>query len=570
MSGRAIELKGVTYFYPNTTTPALEHVTLSIDYGEFVAIAGPSGGGKSTLARIVTGLIPHVYGGTLDGEVHVDGINVAEKGIRGIVGRVGIVLQVPENQIVNLVVEEEIAFPLENLLLDGQTILNRIEEVLHSLGIEHLRSRATNTLSGGEIQKVVIASVLACEPRILILDEPLAHLDPYTVRELLEILYRLNRSHGVTIVVIEHRLSELLKYVSRLIVLDRYVVADGEPRDVLTTIVNSGSGMGIEVPQVSRLSAKMGGGSVPVSIEESLDVFSRLLSRDDGCGSSAQYGAGEVKRAGEDPVIAAEDLWYAYPSGRAALRGVTVSVYRGEFVAIVGANGSGKTTLVKHFSGILKPSRGSVKVFGRDTSSYSVAELARHVGAVFQNPLHQFFNETVLDEVLFSARNMGIRDAEERALSVLRYFNLSHLADRSPYEISVGEQRRLAIASILIYDPEIVVLDEATAGIDFSLKMELLKLLVDLVERGKTVILTTHDIEFITYAPLDRIIVLNDGRVLAHGPPRELLYSDELLVKARVAPPQIPVLVKRIGLDRCARPLNEKELYSILLPGERR
>lgn len=564
MDGRAIELRNTTYFYPNTTAPAIENVNLSIDYGELVAIAGPSGGGKSTVARIVTGLIPHIYGGSLSGEVSVDGVNVVEEGIRSIIGRIGIVLQVPENQIVNLVVEEEVAFPLENLLFDAKTILSRIEEVMSSLKIEHLRNRATNTLSGGEIQKVVLASVLAYIPKILILDEPLAHLDPYSVKELLEILYNLNRVHGVTIVVIEHRLSELIKYVSRLIVLDRHIVFDGRPRDVLASILNSDSGRGIEIPSISRFFTTIGSGFIPLAIDESIDVFRGLFHRNGKCGNTSPDRVRGVRLGGGDPIISTRNLWYMYAGGRVALKGVDIDVYRGEFIAIVGANGSGKTTLVKHFNGILKPSKGSVRVFGRDTSSYSVAELARYIGIVFQNPLHQFFKETVLEEVMFSARNMGISNAEERALSILRYFNLSHLADRSPYEISVGEQRRVAIASVLVYDPDVIVLDEATAGIDFSLKMELLKILTDLIERGKTVILTTHDIEFLSYAPLDRIIVLSDGKVLAQGTPSEILYNDALLARARVAPPQIPMLVKLAGLDRCIRPLNEGELYTLL------
>ncbi|MEM1678348.1 MAG: ABC transporter ATP-binding protein [Ignisphaera sp.] len=563
MDGRAIELRNTTYFYPNTTAPAIENINLSIDYGEFVAIAGPSGGGKSTLARIVTGLIPHIYGGSLSGEVSVDGVNVVEEGIRSIIGRIGIVLQVPENQIVNLVVEEEIAFPLENLLFDVKTILSRIEEAMNSLKIGHLRNRATNTLSGGEIQKVVLASILAYIPKIIVLDEPLAHLDPYSVKELLEILRNLNRVHGVTIVVIEHRLSELIKYVSRLIVLDRRIVFDGRPRDVLASILNSESGRGIEIPSISRLFTMAGSSFIPLAVDESIDVFRGLFHRNSECGSAPPDRVYSMQ-LDVDPIISARNLWYTYASGRIALKGVDIDVYRGEFIAIVGANGSGKTTLVKHFNGILKPSKGSVKVFGRDTSSYSVAELAKYIGVVFQNPLHQFFKETVLEEIMFSARNMGISNAEEKALAILRYFNLSHLADRSPYEISVGEQRRLAIASVLVYDPEAVVLDEATAGIDFSLKMELLKILTDLIKRGKTVILTTHDIEFLSYAPLDRIIVLSDGMVLAQGTPSEILYNDALLARARVAPPQIPMLVKLAGLDGCIRPLNEGELYTML------
>ena len=564
MAGRAIELRNVTYFYPNSDSPALEGVSLSIDYGEFVAIAGPSGGGKSTLCRIVTGLIPHIYGGSLTGEVIVDGVNIVEEGARGIVGRAGIVLQVPENQIINLVVEEEIAFPLENLLFDANLIVERVEETLNSLGIAHLRRRTTNTLSGGEVQKTVLASVLAYRPRILILDEPLAHLDPYSVRELLALLYKLNKVDGLTIVVVEHRLTELIKYISRLVLLDRRIIADGKPREVLQSMMETKNGRGVEIPPVTKFSYIVGLGFTPITIEESIELVKELLLRKDLCSNGPVYKVDGGQVGKESPVISIENLWYIYPGGRAALRDVNLNIYRGEFIAIVGANGSGKTTLVKHLNGLLKPSRGRVRVLGRDTYSCSVAELARHVGLVFQNPLHQFFNETVLEEVLFTARNMGVENAKSRALSILKHLNLHHLANRSPYEISVGEQRRLAIASILVYDPEIVVLDEATAGIDFSLKMELLKIIEELLKKGRTVILTTHDIEFITYAPIDRVVVLSDGEVVVQGEAREVLYNVELLTKARVSPPQIPTLINIAGVDMCTKPLNEEELYRLV------
>lgn len=568
MVNKAIELKNITYFYPNTSVPALENINLSIDYGEFIAIAGPSGGGKSTLCRIIVGLIPHVYGGSLAGEVYVDGVNVVDKGVKGVAGRVGIVLQIPENQIVNLIVEEEIAFPLENFLFDIDTVSKRLEDVLKDLEISYLRYRTTNTLSGGEIQKVVLASVLAYKPKILILDEPLAHLDPYSVRDLLTLLYKIHKTENLTIVVIEHRLTELIKYISRLIVLDRHVILDDEPRKALLKMMDSGFGRGIEIPPISKFFSMIKTDFPPINIDESIEYFTKLLNKDSiRCKDSAIHGENKDVGNSEDPVITVENLWYIYPNGVAALRNVNIDIYKGEFIALVGANGSGKTTLIKHLNGILKPSRGRVLVFGKDTSRCSVAELARYIGIVFQNPLHQFFKETVLEEVIFTAKSMGVRNADERATSILKAFNLHHLADRSPYEISVGEQRRLAIASILVYDPHIIALDEATAGIDFSLKMELLKILIDLVRKGKTVILATHDIEFLTYAPINRVIVLNNGEVVAQGPSREILYNDIVLAKARITPPQIPTLINSIGIGECIKPLNEKELYLSIKSG---
>lgn len=559
MNRSAVELRNVTYYYPNESSPALENVSLRVDYGEFIVIAGPSGGGKSTLCKILLGLIPHLYGGRLIGEAYIDGVNVVREGVKSIVGRVGAVLQVPENQIVNIIVEEEIAFGLENILYEPEVIVKRINEVIEELGISHLRNRATYTLSGGEVQRVALASALAYKPRILILDEPLAHLDPLGVRELLSILYRLYSRDGVTIIVVEHRLTELAKYATRLVILDKAILFDGEPKRALEYSLK----LGMDVPPVVRLFKDIGVSNPPLHLEDAVKELQALLKNAD-LNNFNNYANSKSRESGGEEAIVVEDLWYMYSSGREALRGINLEVRRGDFIAIVGANGAGKTTLIKHFNGLLKPSRGRVLVFSKDTRKYSVAELAKHVGIVFQNPLHQFFEESALREVMFTLKSMGFGNDEERAMSILKSLNLHSLADKSPYELSVGEQRRLAIASVLVYEPEVIVLDEPTAGIDYSLKMELLKILLSLLEKGKTVVMTTHDVEFLVHAPVNKVVLMNDGEVVAQGNPREILYDAQLLAKARVTLPQIPELVSMAGAGSYMRPLNAEELASII------
>ncbi len=558
MNRSAIDLRNVTYYYPNESSPALENVSLRVDYGEFIAIAGPSGGGKSTLCKILLGLIPHLYGGRLIGEAYVDGVNVVREGVKSIVGRVGAVFQIPENQVVNIVVEEEIAFGLENTLHEPEVIVGRINEVVEGLGISHLRSRATYTLSGGEVQRVALASALAYKPRILILDEPLAHLDPLGVRELLSILYRLHSRDGVTVIVVEHRLTELAKYATRLVILDKRVLFDGEPGRGLEHSLT----LGIDVPPVVKLFKEIRVNHPPLRLENAVKEIQALLKNIDsrGFNNCASYNSGS---SGEE-ALAVEDLWHIYSSGREALRGISLKVRRGDFIAIVGANGAGKTTLIKHFNGLLKPSRGRVLVFGKDTRMHTVAELAKHVGLVFQNPLHHFFEESALKEVTFTLKSMGFGSDEGRAMSILKSLNLRNLANKSPYELSVGEQRRLAIASVLVYEPEVVVLDEPTAGIDYSLKMELLSILLSLLEKGKTIVMTTHDVEFLAHAPVNKVVLMSDGKVLAQGDPREILYNAELLAKAHVTPPQIPELVSMAGASSYMKPLNAEELASII------
>ena len=559
----AIVLKNITYFYPSSTTPALENISLEVKRGEFLIIAGPSGGGKSTLMRIILGLIPHIYGGELHGEVLVNGVNVVEKGFKAIVNSVGVVMQNPENQVVNIVVEEEIAFTLENLLYEPEDIRRRVNEAIRVLGIEHLRRRLTHTLSSGEIQKVVIASALALNSKVLILDEPLAHLDPQGARELVSTLYKLCKEREITVIIVEHRLSELIKYTDRIVVLNKRILFDGEP----TLAINKLLEIGVEVPPVSRLFKELNKSPIPLYVDsKAIETLARgIVNSKCICTSSSvndNYDDPAVHRS--DRVISVEDLWYKYPDGRVALRGVNLEVFRGEFIAIVGANGAGKTTLIKHFNGLLKPWRGRILIFGRDTRSSTVAELARSVGVVFQNPLHQFFEKTVLREVLFTLSNFGCKNCVDRALEVLKVFGLEDFAERSPYELSIGEQRRLAIASIVAYEPPVIVLDEPTAGIDYSLKLELLKMLTRIIEKKKTVIIVSHDIEFLALAPLTRIVVMANGEVVASGSPREVFYSIDTLKDSHITPPQIVELVRLLGLERFTRSLNSFEFAEYL------
>lgn len=555
----AIEVRNLTYFYPNSDTPALQDINLRIDYGEFVVITGPSGGGKSTLCKILVGLIPGIYGGRLSGEVYVDGVNVLENGVRGVVGRVGIVLQVPENQIASLLVEEELAFGLENLLYDPRVIRERIYEVSKNLEIDHLLNRATYTLSGGEAQKVVIGSVLVYKPKILILDEPLAHIDPTSVENLLSLLIRINREEGITVVAIEHRLSELLKYASRVIVLNRKIIFDGRTEDSIPYLIESG----VEIPPVTKLTISINAKPVS-SVEDASRVLARHLTQGICKCKNVSANRNVVRSRDEEVAISLNNVWYAYSGNRYVLRGVSLDIYRGEMLAIVGPNGSGKTTLIKHFNGLLKPVKGYVKVFGKDTKMHSVAELARHVGIVFQNPLHQFFEETALKEVMFTLRSMGIEYSEDRAMKILEMFKLGHVAYRSPYELSVGEQRRLAIASVVVYEPDVIVLDEPTAGIDYALKMELLEIVNKLRMKNKTIVIVTHDMEFLSKANVDRAVVLYNGRVVSEGSLRDVLYSPKIEETGVLRLPQVVRLTKALKLDTCINPLTVEEFVDAI------
>lgn len=272
-----IRLQNITYFYPNTDKPALDRVNLKINQGEYVILTGPSGGGKSTLCRLINGLIPHFYGGRLEGKVIVDGIDVKNSSVSELSKHVGMVFQNPQNQIVNLIVEEEIAFGLENMMYPEDLIEERIKWVLEILGIQHLRYRTTNSLSGGELQKVALASVLALKPKILVLDEPTSNMDPYSAREFLRTLYKVWKNEQITILMVEHRLSEAIQYANRIILLDKKIIAEGPPKDIIAS--NTLEEMGIESPPVSKLAKKIGVNPIPINIEEATEVLGKWIMK---------------------------------------------------------------------------------------------------------------------------------------------------------------------------------------------------------------------------------------------------------------------------------------------------
>ncbi|MEM4887818.1 MAG: energy-coupling factor transporter ATPase [Thermosphaera sp.] len=557
-----IDVDDLTYYYPKSKTPALTNINLEIEEGEFVVIGGPSGGGKSTLCKILTGIIPHLYGGEIRGRVYVDGINVVEEGPRSIVGLIGAVFQVPENQIINLVVEEELAFALENLGVEPRIIRERINDVVKKLEIEHLRRRSTLELSGGEAQKVLIASALVLKPKILVLDEPLAHLDPYSGLTLLRLLSELHEKEKITILVFEHRLSNIVKYADKLVILNKRIVKMGEPRKVIHELLINDD-HSIEVPVVAELSHKLGMNSIALDIDELIHINMSLHSIINQVHLINSSHIEKNTYVDSEKVITVSNLWYVYPNNKIALKNINLEIHRGEIVALVGANGAGKTTLLKHFNGLLKPTRGIVRIYGYDTRSKSVAELSNFVGMVFQNPLHQFFEERVIDEVLVAAKVRNIPDAYEKAVNLLKFLGLEHCIDKSPFELSVGEQRRLAIASVLVYDPPILVFDEPTAGLDKGWKYELATLIGHLNRSGKTIILATHDVEFLTSLHVSKIIVMNNGEVVAQGSPRDILYQQDLLLSSRVIPPQIVQVVTKLSLSNRFRPMLTKEFLEL-------
>ena len=518
-----IKIRDLTFYYGDASRPALQDVNLDIEDGEFVLVTGPSGCGKTSLCRCLNGLIPHFYGGEIAGGLEVQGLDVMRHTTRELATRVGMVFQDPENQLVSMDVQREVAFGLENLAFPRDVMAKRVEESLDTLGISGLRHRQVHELSGGEKQKVVISSVLALHPDVLVLDEPTSELDPKGAEDVLSIVRRLNDELGITVILVEHRLDRVVHLVDRMIVMDEgKIIADGNPRAVLSNgdITSIGAG----VPPIVRIVQRLRDNGVnvddiPLTVKEGRAMLKDIFMGARGSTLSHTESADNGR-----PVIEIDKLWHAYPEGITALKNVSLRICEGEFVAVMGRNASGKTTLVKHINGLLQPTKGKVIVNGIDTRRATIAQLSRKVGFIFQNPNDHIFADTVEEEIAFILKNLGFDSGEiaARIDEMLEMFALKEFRKRYPRSLSGGERQRVAMASVLVARPRVLILDEPTRGMDYRLKSELMRFLNGYREKGNTVVLVTHDVETVA-EHADRVVLLSEGGVVVDGNKRDVL-----------------------------------------------
>jgi len=516
VSGYSIVVDAVTYRYPGVSTPALDNFSLVVEEGEFVLVAGASGAGKSTLLRLFNGLVPHFYGGEIAGRIEVEGRDPIREGPGEMSSTVGFVFQDPEAQFVAEMVEDEIAFALENEGMPIPAMRKRVEEVLNALGIEHLRGRRVSTLSGGEKQRVAIAAVLALHPQVLVLDEPTSQLDPQSAEEVLDSLVKLNKDLGLTIILSEHRLERVVQHVDRIL----YVEAGsppiiGPPREVLAEIP-----LASPLVQVGKL---LGWNPLPLTIKEGRRFASNL---------KLPEPATVLPQSELGPhAISLEGVAFGY-GGRGIFDHLSLNVDAGQITAIMGRNGSGKTTLLKLMLGLLKPHTGRVTTLGKDTRSASIEEMASLVGYVPQQPDVLLFEDTVQAEIDFTRRAHKMYE-HEGGEDLLASLGLVRYRYSDPRDLSVGERQRVALAAVLAANPSALLLDEPTRGLDYLQKGALVAILRGLRDQGRTVVLSTHDVELAAQLA-DRVVLLGDGGIVADGPGREVM-SGSLVFSSQVS-----------------------------------
>ena len=531
----------------------LDHINLTVPQGGYLVILGPSGSGKSTLCLTFNGVIPQSIPGDMSGDVLINSLNTKDHHVHELADSVGIVLQNPESQLFAMSVEEELAFGPENLGLPREEIIKRIEEALTTINISD-RERFPFSLSGGEKQKLAIASMLTMKPSYLVLDEPTSQLDPRGRKDVFSVLKELH-SEGMSMVVVEHDTEHIVEHAQEVVVLkDGCVVKCGSPEDVFSDVEGMKE-LGIQVPEVAEFTHALYTRGlidrVYVTLEGAAAIKEHLKITKNHKKEMTKTRVTKKARK-DEPVVEVKSLFFQYADGPSVLTHVDLSIYKGEIVALVGQNGSGKTTLVKHFNGLLRPVKGEILVDRELVAKKSVAEMARKVGYVFQNPDHQIFADTVFDEVEFGLKNLGVPEQErkEKVEQVLQQTDLSRYKDVHPTSLSGGEKQRLAIASVLVMDPQILILDEPTTGLDLPSSRSIINLVKTLHSRGHTVVLVTHDMKLVAEMAT-RIVILKEGEIAADGHPRTIFGDHALLHENFLEEPQITKLSQILGCGIC-------------------
>jgi energy-coupling factor transport system ATP-binding protein len=512
------QVENLTYYYPEKDCPALAGINLSLEEGEFVFLTGQSGCGKSSLLRALGGLLPDYYGGKIGGEIRYRDCSLSKWNKRQLAREIGIIFQDPEQQLVMTSVEQEIAFGLENLGISPPEMRRRVAEVLSLFDLCSIKRESTFNLSGGQKQKVILAAVLAMYPRVLLLDEPTSQLDPVAAQELMNYIQRLNLEWGLTVVLVEQRIDRCFHLADKIVLMEGgRIVHQAPPREMVR---RGDDKYRFFVPPVAQVFSGVNSQEVPLTIKEGRKLLRKIAQP---INPVPEPLASTTPRTNGNPVLQTRNLGFAYGKNGLCIKGINLELFSHEITVILGENGAGKSTLLKNLNGLLKPQQGNIYLKNNDITGCRAEQLALHIGYLSQNPNDYLFNDTVAEEVNF---NLKVRGNENKTAveKVLNLLQISHLKSINPRDLSGGERQRVALGTVLVTEPAVLLLDEPTRGLDVKLKYQLVQLLKALQEEGKSIVVVTHDVEFAAEVA-QRVVIMSDGGIVADGNKTEILSN---------------------------------------------
>lgn len=545
-----IEFKDFSFKYRAQTEDTLKHISLKIYPGEKVLIIGPSGSGKSTLAHAINGLVPFAFPGKIQGSYSVNGQNPAELGIFGLGKMVGTVLQDTDGQFIGLTVAEDIAFAMENDRVAQEEMVRRVDAAAEMVSVQNLKRRSPRELSGGQKQRVSMAGVMVDEVPILLFDEPLANLDPATGKSAIDLIDQIHRKREATILIIEHRLEDALyRDVDRIILIaDGQIAADMKPDELLCTdlLVRNGIREPLYISALRHAGCSLQSETHPQHIE-SMDLTAYSEKVKDWFGQVKL----PVRKPDAAPELEVKGLSYSYIPGIPVLEDINFTIHKGEMISIVGKNGAGKSTLSSLICGFMKPDQGVIRLAGQDIADWSVKERGERIGLVMQSPGQMISKPMIFDEVALGLTVRGVPEAEvkSRVLETLRTCGLYQMRNWPVSALSFGQKKRVTIASILVMQPEIMILDEPTAGQDYRHYTEIMEFIRKINEEsGITIIMITHDMHLMLEYT-DRAIVIADGHLLADDSPANVLTDEVISDKAFLKKTSLYDLAHKCGIE---------------------
>ncbi|MBY0687386.1 ATP-binding cassette domain-containing protein [Microbacterium marinilacus] len=544
-----VEIEHLSFRYPGASSDTLRNVDLRIEHGDFVAVVGGNGSGKTTLCKTFNGLVPHYWSGEFAGTVRVDGVDTWESSVAALSHRVGYVYQDFQNQLVRPTVRDEVAFGPINFGQEDHRL--RTAAALDMLGIEHLAERFVWQLSGGQAHRAALASVLALRPGLLVVDEPVAELDPASAHEVYESLRRLNRDHGITVVVIEHHAEFIAQYATSVVLMSTGAPVWHLPTHEALARAGELAEHGIPAPQIVEATRRIGVSGTPRSVDEAAALVSAAATRQTVAAPAAAPLTAATTAASR-VVAEARAVSHGYRTVGGGLqpviRRLDLRLHEGERVALIGGNGSGKTTLMKLLAGIQVPREGDVLLDGDSTRSHRAHRLAERAAYLYQQPERMFLKASVREDVELFPRGRGVADVDELVDRILARVRLSPFADRDGRTLSGGQQRRATLAIGLAMRPSLILLDEPTASLDVASRDDVIAMLAELSESIACAVVATHDMHLVAEWAT-RVIALEEGVVVADTTPRTLFADRSVLSRARLVPPQVTQLGAALGME---------------------